>query len=324
MRFPFSYYCLFIGKKKGNAPKGSVQEVVDLESLTISDTPSTSEAPPPEETEEGLTGAAKRRKKKEQKRAEKEAKKDEATGLSEPTEADTKPPTEEISKPQEAPKASEPAKPQESSKPPVEEEDGGLGLGIGGGRKKHPRRKKGVDAAKGVETTAAGAQVQGMQMQPSTSGLAPAPAASQPGIAAAPPALIPSDAPVPRTTPIEVESSVKPAQGTPWNRRPGPAPMSAGIGTTGGFEGPGPSIAPASVQEPVQTSLDTGTARQTKSEVACRFKIPKKIIGNAVPATPVRVLTNYLPMNFKVLQIVSPEQLLFIKADGLVLVYRRG
>lgn len=55
-----------------------------------------------------------------------------------------------------------------------------------------------------------------------------------------------------------------------------------------------------------QTRAGEGDRRQSPTETTlCRFKIPAKIIGNKVPARPVRVLANYLAMTIKPLKIVS-------------------
>ncbi|KAI5636178.1 piwi domain-containing protein [Phthorimaea operculella] len=86
-----------------------------------------------------------------------------------------------------------------------------------------------------------------------------------------------------------------------WQQPKTPAGAGRGQG-----RGQAPQAAPAvtpGATRPAQQVTSHGDVRRTPDTTVSRFKIPDKIIGNSVPARPINVLANYLPMTIKALKI---------------------
>ncbi|KAJ2950139.1 hypothetical protein O0L34_g11489 [Tuta absoluta] len=143
-----------------------------------------------------------------------------------------------------------------------------------------------------------------------TQGLGPPQSQFGPALQGAPPAQYARPAqPPPQGFPgFGTPQAQAPAQDIPglggqapgWQQSRAPAGAGRGQG-----RGQAPQTAPVApgTSRPAQNVTSHGDVRRTPETVLCRFRIPDKIIGKSVPARPVTVLANYLPMTIQPLKI---------------------
>lgn len=192
--------------------------------------------------------------------------------------SESAPPAEPKPEPQPSPAAATTA----ATTAAVEEEF--VGLGLGSSKKKRPRKKK--EALPEPSTSAPVISAPVVQ----------AVAFTQPQQVQAPASQPSGWGPRPQAPPQGGSLRQGPPQAFPQSQSAGPG--------RGGARGQG--AAPPSSQEirPGSGVLQPPLAPSDASTKGAP-KIPDKIIGNSVPATPIRVLTNYLPMTFKPFIVVS-------------------
>ncbi|KAH9628709.1 hypothetical protein HF086_003663 [Spodoptera exigua] len=189
----------------------------------------------------------------------------------------------------------------------VEEEEFGLGLGLSGHRKRRPKKKKaGPVPSTEAQEASASQPAEIPKAAPSASSAEapkPAPSASpaeppkaESSTSSAAPAIVQMPEPA-QPAPPRCWSGAKSGAGRGGGRTPvpvGPAPqvVSANIATQ--------KLTP---QTTPTTPIPTGRGPKSLEPTMCRYQIPTKIPGNRVRAMPIKVMVNYLEMEFKALKI---------------------
>ncbi|KAF9810124.1 hypothetical protein SFRURICE_011292 [Spodoptera frugiperda] len=312
-------------KKKGGKKNVQKEEEPSQSSVSVEE-PTSPDVPEAEvEDDSNLSAAARKRKEKKEKKErslqalqalqgmkklsiseskDEPSAKDESTCKEEPTskEQASKPepetPTEAPSQTQSEAAAmpSQDKPPPETTKEPpkpAEEEEFGLGLGLSGTRKKKPKKKK-AEPAPTAEAQQASA--------PQTADPLKAAPATSPGAA---PVLVqmPEPAHAAAPGPWSKSGSGKSRGWTPVPLGTMPEPPARLV--------PQPTPVPQATpipQQPPTAVVPTARAPKSMEPTMCRYQIPNKIPGNRVRAAHIRVMVNYLEMEFKSLKIVMAHK----------------
>nr|AHC98010.1 argonaute 2 [Spodoptera litura] len=298
-------------KKKGGKKNVQKEEDPSQSSMSVEE-PTSPDVPEVEVEDDSNLSAAARKKKEKKEKKEKSLQALQAlqatrkpSSHSESTAKDEEDPTskEQASKPEPKSPAEAPSQTQseaaampsqEKSPPtevtkeppkPVEEEEFGLGLGLSGARKKKPKKKK-AEPVQPVEA----------QQAP-----APQPVPQPAEAPKAAPATSPAAAPAPVL--VQMPEPAQAARPGPWSKSGsgkgrGWTPMP--LGTM-----PAPQIPPVNlIPQPTPTApVPTGRGPKSMEPTMCHYTIPHKIPGNRVRAAHIRVMVNYLEMEFKALKI---------------------
>nr|AVK59454.1 Argonaute 2-PEa [Spodoptera frugiperda] len=307
-------------KKKGGKKNVQKEEEPSQSSVSVEE-PTSPDVPEAEvEDDSNLSAAARKRKEKKEKKERSlqalqalqgmkklsisESSKDEPSAKDESTCKEEPTSKEEASKPEpetptEAPSqtqseaaampSQEKPPPETAKEPPkpAEEEEFGLGLGLSGTRKKKPKKKK-AEPAPTAEAQQASAPQTADPLKATPTSPAGAPVLVQmpePAHAAAPGPWSKSGSGKSRGwTPVPLGTMPDP----PARLIPQPTPVPQAT--------PIPQSTPTAV-------VPTARAPKSMEPTMCRYQIPNKIPGNRVRAAHIRVMVNYLEMEFKSLKI---------------------